>query len=250
MTSATDRWFSSPVRRTAARAQLFCLPYAGGGASVFRAWPRAFGPEVEVLPVQLPGRESRFAEPAVVDAVAVAEAIAARADRPFAVFGHSMGGRLGFEVVRELRRTGRELPVRLYASGARPPDVMLDDGPFDGASRVSDEELTERLARGGGVPAEVLNEPELLELVLPVIRTDFGWLDDYSFTEEPPLPVPVVVFAGEGDTIVTPAEITGWARHTTAGCHVHHLPGGHFFLNDHGDELVRLIEADLLAATR
>ncbi|MEV4727129.1 thioesterase II family protein, partial [Micromonospora humida] len=159
-------WFVSPGSRPQAPAQLFCLPYAGGGASAFRRWQPEAGPDVEVLPVQLPGRENRIGDDPDFTVAELAAAIADRADRPYAIYGHSMGGRLGFEVVRELRRAGRELPVRLYVGGARAPHVTAASF-FDGLSRVADDELLRRLAAGGGLPDGLLDHPELVELLLP-----------------------------------------------------------------------------------
>src|ERR1700741_2675334 len=110
---ADARWLSFPAPRRAAELRLFCLPFAGAGASAFREWPSAFGPRVEVVAVQLPGREQRIRERPVIDSTEGWSTIAAPADRPYAIFGPSMGARLAFEVVRELRRAGRPLPLRL-----------------------------------------------------------------------------------------------------------------------------------------
>jgi surfactin synthase thioesterase subunit len=240
-----DLWLGNAEPRPTAEVQLFCLPYAGSGASAFRAWQAAFGPRVEVLPVQLPGREQRMRERPAVEPARVAAVIAAAADRPYAVFGHSMGGRLGFEVVRELRRTGGPLPARLYPSATNPPHLPTS-GPFAGLSRMDDGELTRRLAEGGGVPAEVLAVPELFTLFLPVLRADLGWVDDYVYTDGPPVPVPVVAFAGEEDPVAPPDRMAGWQRHTEATFRLHVLPGGHFFLHEHVDRLAGLITGDLL----
>ncbi|MEV0002886.1 thioesterase domain-containing protein [Micromonospora sp. NPDC050980] len=241
-------WFVSTGSRPEAPVRLFCLPYAGAGASAFRRWPAAFDTGVEVLPVQLPGRENRITEDPRFSVAEVADAIASRADRPYAIYGHSMGGRLGFEVVRELRRTGRPLPLRLYVGGARAPHVAAP-GLFDGLSRADDAELLRRLGDGGGLPAELLDHPELVELLLPLLRADFGRVDDYRYVPGEPLPVPIVAFAGHDDRAVTREQNAAWAEHTAAGFTLHELPGGHFFLHDRLAELAALIRADLTAAT-
>ncbi|WP_434090595.1 thioesterase domain-containing protein [Micromonospora chalcea] len=227
--------------------RLFCLPYAGAGASAFRRWASEFGESVDVTPVQLPGRENRITEDPRFSVAEVADAIASRADRPYAIYGHSMGGRLGFDVVRELRRTGRPLPLRLYVGGARAPHVRTP-GPFDGLSRASDDELLRRLGEGGGLPAELLDHPELVELLLPLLRADFGRVDDYRHVPGEPLPVPIVAFAGRTDRAVTRDQNAAWAEHTAAGFTLHELDGGHFFLHDRLPELAALIRADLTAA--
>ncbi|MEV1329756.1 thioesterase domain-containing protein [Micromonospora costi] len=240
-------WFVSPGGRDAAPVQLFCLPYAGAGASAFRRWQDGLGPAVEVLPVQLPGRENRITEDPRFEVADVARAIAGRATGPYALYGHSMGGRLGFEVVRELRRQGHPLPLRLYVGGARAPHVTAPS-LFDGLSRVDDDELLRRLGAGGGLPAEVLDHPELVELLLPLLRADFGRVDGYRYVPGEPLPVPIVVFTGRHDRAVTPEHSAAWREHSVAGFTLHEIDGGHFFLHDALDALLTTIRADLDAA--
>ncbi|MCT2581936.1 thioesterase II family protein [Actinophytocola gossypii] len=244
---AAERWLSRAVPRPDAEVELFCLPYAGAGASAYREWPAAFGPEIEVTALRLPGRENRIRERPEVDPVAVASVIASvvGAGRPYALFGHSMGGRLGFEVIRELRRAGRPLPVRLYPSGIIPPD-QRSRSVLDGVSRVPDDELVERLTAGGGMPEVLLAEPDLLDLFLPVLRADLTWLDDYEYVPGDPIPVPVVAFAGESDPVAPLSKMDGWTAHTSAGFTLHTLPGGHFFLHEQVDRIAGVIMADLL----
>jgi surfactin synthase thioesterase subunit len=179
-----------------------------------------------------------------VDPVVIASVIDAAATRPYVLFGHSMGARLGFEVIRELRRTGRQLPVRLYPSGIVPPD-QRSRSVLDGASRLPDDELVARLRAAGGMPAAVLAEPDLIDLLLPILRADLIWVDGYVYAPEEPLPMPVVAFAGEADPIARASRMAGWAAHTSAGFTLHTLPGEHFFLHDQADAIAHAIEADL-----
>jgi surfactin synthase thioesterase subunit/phosphopantetheinyl transferase len=240
-----ERWFATPVFRPHAQATLFCLPYVGGATSAFRGWQQAFGPAIEVLPVQLPGRESRISESPVLDPREIAAAIADRVDRPYAIYGHSMGARLGFEVIRELRRRGEQLPARFYVGGSRPPHL---DEPIVRIAHLPDDRFVEELLRLGGTPEQALHEPELRELMLPLLRADFGWIDQYRYCPEAPLPVPIVGFGGTGDTTAEPLVMLDWAAHTSAGFRLHTLTGNHFFLNDHQPKMAELISADLLAA--
>lgn len=242
-------WFWTPRPRPDAAIRLFCFPYAGAGASAFRRWPAALGAGVEMRAVQLPGRESRIAEPPEVDPPELASALAKQlagaepGRRRYALFGHSMGGRLAFEVVRALRELAAPLPERLYVSGCRPPDIA-GAGILDGLSKLDDGALVDRLRADGHLPAAVAAEPELLELLLPVFRADFGWLDGYRFRPQPPLPVPVTGFAGSDDRAVPAAQMPGWQRHTSAGYRQHTLPGGHFFLHERLADLAAVIRAD------
>jgi surfactin synthase thioesterase subunit len=237
-------WFVCRQPRPEAAVQLFCLPYAGAGASAYNRWPDAVGRDIELQAVQLPGRENRLIEDPDFDISDLVEAIIGRVDRPYALYGHSLGGRYAFEIVRELHRTGGKLPVRLYVGACRAPHIRAA-GPFDGLSTVDDKELLRRLTEGGGLSEEVLAEPELVELLLPVLRADFQKLDDYVFVDGEPVPVPIVAFAGRADRAVPFADIMAWDRHAGNGLTVHEVDGDHFFLHD-ADTVARLLVTDLL----
>jgi surfactin synthase thioesterase subunit len=197
--------------------------------------------------VQLPGRENRIREDPHFELADLVAAITARADRPYAIYGHSLGGRHAFEIVRSLRRTGGPLPVRLYVGGCRAPHIRAS-GPFDGLSTLEDAELIERVAEGGGLSPAVIAEPELIELLLPVLRADFRRLDDYVFVAGEPVPLPIVAFAGRADRAVPLADIQAWDRHAGGGLTVHEVDGDHFFLNQNGNAVTGLLAEDLLAA--
>jgi surfactin synthase thioesterase subunit len=245
----SGRWFLAPMRLPQAPVQLVCLPYAGAGGSAYRGWAAAFGTDLEVHAVALPGRESRIDDPLELDPAEIAQAIAGRVDRPYVVYGHSLGGRLGFEVLRSLRRSGAPLPQRFYAAACRPPDLKIQDGLYDRIADVPDDELVHKLTVGGAIPAEVLEFPDLVQLLLPVFRSDFRWLDQYEYLDEPPLPVPIVALAAADDPLVSPQQMAGWGRHTSAGFTLHLLSGGrHLFVRDRQREVVDMIRADIRVA--
>jgi surfactin synthase thioesterase subunit len=238
--------FLVPLPRPRAGAVLFCCPPAGTGPRAFRDWPGLLPSTVEVRVLALPGRDRRIAEPPAIDIAAIADAVAAGADRPYAFYGHSLGGRIAFEVTRELRRRGAPLPVRCYLGASRPPH---SPDPRSAIALAPDDQLLDGVLDMGGMPPEVLDHPELRALVLPVLRHDFTWYHDYRLTDEPPLPVPLVVFAGTDDD-VTPRDLAPeWARHTAAGLRVHELAGGHFFFETDARQVTELLAADLEAAT-
>jgi surfactin synthase thioesterase subunit len=237
------QWLRPIARRPNAVARLICLPHAGGAASAFRSWT-AEGSDVEVLAVTLPAREARIGEPATVDVPALTEAIAQSADRPFALFGHSMGGVLGFEVTRRLRRLGAALPRRLWVVAAPPPG---ERGPLSGAADLPDRELVERLATVGGMPSELLAEPAITALFLPAIRGDLRWLDGYPVPADEPLPVPIQAIAAAEDPHASPAMMRGWRRHTSATFQLEVTQGGHFFVHDEPATLSSRVVSALLA---
>jgi len=244
-----DGWVGYPVPRPAAAVRLFCLPYAGGGASAFQDWPAGLPGVVEVAAVHLPGREGRFAEPPIdrmgVLVEVLADALPPHLDRPFAFFGHSMGARVGFELARELRRRGARGPVRLFVSGCRAPQLPPDPPTFD----LPDDQLVARLRELGGTPPEVFAQPELVELLLPTVRADLTAVETVRFSPGPPLDCPIRAFGGSHDPEATPEETAAWEAQTRAGFTLQVLPGDHFFLHDQRDALLTTVAADLEADT-
>lgn len=244
--TGSSRWFGRASRQPESACVLFCLPYSGGGASMYYGWQRLFGPRVEVAPIHLPGREDRLGEPISHPAEALAAAVAGRADRPYAIYGHSMGAWLGFEVIRALRRQRARLPLRFYPAACLPPDVTW---PLTGCADLPDDDdflnvLVERL----NAPAEPWAIPELREALLPVLRADFAWIAGYRYQAEPPLAVPVVGLAGADDAEAGPSPMLGWSRHTCESFRLCTFPGDHFFLRSASAEVTDLLSTDLLQA--
>ena len=198
----------------ATRVRLFCLPYAGGGASMFRDWPAALPRALDLRPVRLPGREDRLREPphtslpALVDEVA--GAIGPLLDWRFALFGHSMGALVAFELAREVRRRGAA-PQWLFVAGCRAPHRLAPSG----LSGLPDARFVSALnLKYGGIPDAFLNAPELLEFFLPVVRADLSLVDSYCYQPEPPLDCPISGFGGIDDPNVGRDELRAWREHT------------------------------------
>jgi surfactin synthase thioesterase subunit len=242
--AATTAWLG-PHGARPADVVLYCLPYAGGGAGVYRDW-RGRLPGVEVVPVHLPGRNGRIRErPHVsVDALVadLAGAMEPRLHRPFAVFGHSMGALLAFELARLLRGRGLPRPRVLFASGAVAPQSRRP--PEDAGST---RELIMRIRNLGGPGLEALRNPELLRLVLPWLRADFHMVDGYVYRDQPPLDCPIHAFCGSRDPEVSRADAEGWLGQTSAGGAVRVLPGDHFFLDESRDALLAAIGGEIAA---
>ncbi|MCA9704325.1 MAG: thioesterase [Myxococcales bacterium] len=209
--------------------ELICFPYAGGGASLYRAWSRSLPAWITVRPVLLPGRESRFSEPALRSIDAMVD-LALREVTPssecFALFGYSMGALAAFELARRLRAEGRPRPCHLLLAALEAPLAA----PVTSLARLPDAEFVQRLRELGTMPAEVLEEPELLELFLPVLRADFSAVADYEYVDQPPLRCPITVYGGHHDPLTSDAGLRAWARMTTGAFALRMLPGDHLFL--------------------
>jgi medium-chain acyl-[acyl-carrier-protein] hydrolase len=239
--TTVDRWIVHPKRCPQARLRLFCFPYAGGGASAFYKWPDDLPPDVEVIAIQPPGREGRLAEAPylrldalVDDAVRVLQPYL---DKPFVFFGHSMGALIAFETARTFRRIGAPGPLHFVASARRAPQVPLDE-PL--VCDLPEPEFLAEVRRMDGTPEEVFQTPELLELLLPLLRADFTVNDTYRYREGERLPCPITTFGGTDDD-VDAAMLRQWSAQTTRAFALHMIPGGHFFLNSARRETLRLV---------
>lgn len=239
-------WIAHARPNPRARLRLFCFPYAGGSAAIYRGWGERLPADVEVLPVELPGRASRFREPACrhLDEVVeqVAEGIGPQLDKPFAFFGHSMGALIAYELARYLRRQGGAAPAWLWVSARRAPHLPVEDEPVHD---LPEPEFLDRLRDLNGTPEEVLEHPELMQMMIPLLRADFEVNETYEFKEEPPLPVPISALGGLGDEEVTREHLEAWRRHTAAAFSLRMFPGDHFYLNDHRSSLLLAVAQDL-----
>jgi medium-chain acyl-[acyl-carrier-protein] hydrolase len=232
-----------PNRRASVR--LFCFPYAGGADSVFRSWQQILTDTIEVCPVQLPGRGSRITEPPCTDIKQLVQdagqALAPYLDKPFAFFGHSLGALIAFELARYLKREYSESPVHLFASGRCSPQTT--NGPLD--LKLFDSKLPEMLRRYNGTPEEVLDDPELMELILPVLRADLALCKSYIYTPQLPFSFPITAFGGLDDHGVPRRYIESWREHTTGPFVLRMFPGSHFFLNTSRLPLLEAISKEL-----
>jgi len=228
--SRSTRWVVTH-RQVNSGMRLICFPYAGGGASIFRSWSQdAMLSGVEVCAVQFPGREARITESPVDDmrrlVPLLREELEPYLDRPFAFFGHSIGALVSFELARELRRTCGIEPCHLFASGCPAPHLPHSDRMWD----LPDEEFLERLRRFNGTPPDVLNHPELMDMMLPGLRADLALRDRYDYRDEPSMSCPITAFGGMADTHVDCMMLQAWRQHTRERFQLWLFQGDHFFI--------------------
>lgn len=246
---ASNLWLSCRRPNSAAKLRLFCFAHAGIGASLFRLWSDELPASIEVQAVQLPGREARLREPLATALPALAEQVAEALlpvlTGPFAIFGHSLGALLGFEVARGLRRRGARPPVHLLVAARAAPQLPRDQPLLH--TLPSDKLVAEVVRRYDGIPAAVRQEPALLQLLLPVLRADLQLLETYEYAEGEPLECPLSVFGGQQDGTVQPAQLEGWRAQTSEAFRLRLLPGNHFFLNTSRTALLQGIADDLRA---
>jgi medium-chain acyl-[acyl-carrier-protein] hydrolase len=248
----TSRWIVFPKANPKAKTRLVCFPCAGRGASFYRTWPGHLGRDVEVCAIQLPGRENRMGEPPLTrfqDLLSVlAEVLPPFLDREYAIFGHSLGALIGFEVARRIREIKGITPFHLFASAQHAPQIpdpmppigMLPDAAF----------LMAVQQRYDGIPHEVLREPEVLNLLLPMLRADFQILEDYSYQPDRPLACGITAFGGLEDSMTRPEQLSAWGLQTQRVFRLQMFPGDHFFVQSLEKEVLDCLSSELSAAAK
>lgn len=239
-------WFNCARPDPSARLRLFCFPYAGGGAAIYRGWENYLPPGVEVFAVQPPGRGSRFREPAVdrMDSLvtAVADAMQPYLDRPIVLFGHSVGAFASFEMAYRLADTFGIHVSHLFVSGARAPQLPRDRKNIH---NLSEEEFIAELKTLNGTPPEVLENPELMRMVSGTLRADFALVETYRAAHKPPLNCPITVFGGLEDDLASRQDLEAWKAHTTNSFDLWQLPGDHFFIHTSDSLILRILSREL-----
>jgi medium-chain acyl-[acyl-carrier-protein] hydrolase len=221
-------WIRRPLPSPDARIRLLCIPHAGAGPSFYARWLTELAPEVEVCLAHLPGRESRFREPPGTDlgllAAQLAEAARPLLDRPFALFGHSMGALLAYEVAHRLP----EEPEHLFVSGSPAPQRPAGEPPI---AHLPDAEFLAQVRQDyGGIPDSLWEQQELLRILLPVLRADFAACERYAWLRRPPLRCGVCALSGAGDPYVPQSALADWGDLTTGPSTARVIGHGHFNL--------------------
>ncbi|MBA3470133.1 MAG: thioesterase [Herpetosiphonaceae bacterium] len=213
---------------------------------LYRHWQSQLPDWIQVLPVELPGRGSRMREPLFRQLEPLINTLMGVVQPlltlPYAFFGHSMGGLISFELTRALRRVGRKLPQAIFISGYRAPQLP---NPTPPTYPLPEDQLIAKITAMNGIPPEILAHPELLNLIIPILRADFEVCDTYTCASESPLPCPITVFGGKDDPVVPPALLLPWCEQTTQACVIHEFSGDHFFLQQHTQPILEQIRSTL-----
>jgi medium-chain acyl-[acyl-carrier-protein] hydrolase len=226
--------------------RLFCVPYAGGSPLIFGSWPSALPENIEVCSIQLPGRGMRLSEPSFTKLEPLIESLTPALrpflNKPFALFGHSMGGLICFELARALRLEFGVEPVGLFLAGRQAPPIGDSTAArYD----LPGPEFIDQLRNLNGTPPEILEQPELMRLLVPLLRADFELCQTYVYKPGPPLDCPISVFGGSEDGEVSYEELESWRPYTTGAFALRMLPGDHFFIRTSQSQLLEMVSEGL-----
>lgn len=229
------------------KLKLFCLPYAGGSANIYLKWKKILANHIELCPLELAGRGKRYEEPFYENIDAAVEDIYDSlknqvTETEFALYGHSMGSILAFELSHKFYERLGVLPKHVFFSGHSAPNIPRKDKKI---YLLPDEEFKNELLNLGGTPKELFKEEELLELFLPLLRADFNIIENYIYKDKKvKLNCNITVLNGKKDDL-TLNDTIEWRNHTNKDCKILMFDGGHFFINDNTEDIVRIINDTL-----
>lgn len=233
-----NNWFPFGFGEVLASRRLFCLPFAGGGASFFLPWRKALH-GAALVPVQYPGRETRLNEPCHLNLVELVDELACalipHLDRPYVLLGYSLGAKIGFALCHRLTALGAPLPELFIPIAHGAPDAKPI---YPGVAGLPDEEFKDHIRQYGGMPEAVFQDPDLSRLLLPILRADVGLVG--HAVPALPLLCPVLAYAGSQDAAASPSSMREWQRFAGAGFRLHAFQGGHFFAKSASDFLPTL----------
>lgn len=240
-----NKWFINHNKVAVAKLRLFCFHHSGGTASCFKDWREFLPSEVELIAVQFPGRDARNSEPLITDMNAAVKQITDAFNKyqmiyelPFVFFGHSLGSLIAFEIANELRKRNLKAPQYLIVSGRTAPQTQPKEEVLHD---LTDDLFVKGLTKYQGMPTEILQNKELLEVLLPRLRADFTLSETYQYKEKPPLECPILAIGGKDDSTVNYNELVTWKKQTLKKCTVNVFSGGHFFLSTSKKDVLSVI---------
>lgn len=226
------------------KVRIFCIPYAGGSASIYNKWKKYVGSDFELIPIELSGRGSRFNERLYTTINDIVNDIYNNIkslidDGMYMIFGHSMGALITYELICKIIEEGDNQPIHAFFSGKVAPHIKGDNNNYH---KQSDDKLIEEVFSLGGTPQELLAQRDLLEMFLPIIRADYQAVETYEYNgEKQRFDFPITVFNGVNDKL-TKNNIEEWSIYTTKEFKIYNFNGGHFFINDNIKEICKIIE--------
>lgn len=242
-----QRWWIRTDPTGEVKRRLFLFPFAGGSAGVYHGWNAQLPPGTATAALQMPGRENRLHDPAARSmAEAVAQIVASiepLLDEPAFFFGYSLGGLMAFETALELRRRNLPLPLQMFLAASAAP--QCNHGRERPIHRLPDDELIEEIRRVGGTPEFVLRNPEIMNIITPMIRADFEVLETYQGAVGSPLSMPIVAYGGLQDTEVAPEQLAEWSAQTSSSFRMKFFEGDHFFLRTATAELLTDVSREM-----
>lgn len=225
-----------------AQLRLFCFPYAGGGASIFRTWSNSLPHYVELFGIQLPGREDRIKETPFTDISLLVQTLIPilypYLSIPFTFFGHSMGALISFELTHRLRTEQGPIPIHLFISGRRAPQIP---DCYSLIYKLAEQEFLQEVRDLNGTPNQILENSELMKLFLPILRADFSICGTYTYTNKTPLDCSISAFGGIEDSRETYNLLKSWSAQTHSSFSLQMLPGDHFFLSTSRQQLLEIL---------
>lgn len=234
------------------KIKLFCLPYGGGSAVIFKDWKKYIHPSIELHAIELTGRGSRYGTPfykSMDEAVSdICNMISKDVDScRYAIFGHSMGSMLSYELAHKLKSLKHPAPLHIFFSGKRPPHIERRNKNIH---LLPDEEFMAEIMELGGTPNELLTDKELWEIYIPILKADFKIIETYRHVEkDEKLDCNITILWGKQDHIGMISEVYEWRSYTDQGCKIHLFDGGHFFIKEFMCDVVSIINTQLLQST-
>ena len=247
----SSAWFHIWDSKIDPSLRLFCFPYAGGGASAFRDWVSFLPDDVELVALQLPGRENRINEPPYTELPLLINqlqiSITSFLDVPSVFFGHSMGGTTAYELAYHLHQCGMTLPMRLVLSGSKTPHTP-NRRPI--MYSLPEQEFKQRLMEMNGTPPDLLHNQELMDLLGPTLRADMQLVETWNREVSYPLEIPITVLGGETDEEVWHSELIEWEQYTNNEFEIFMFEGDHFFLHSEFPSVIGCINQTLKRVMR
>ncbi len=241
-----DKWIVIPQPRPAAKIILICFPFAGGSSNSFRSWTGILPPVVELWVTELPGHGSRLSEPLAENigelTAPLSRAIAEKVDKPFAIFGHSMGALLGFEVALHLQNHFQKIAEHIFLSGHGAPGTPRHEPEIH---HLPKPQFIAKIKEYNGTPQEVLENEELMELMFPILKADFKICETYQHQDAGQLQAPITAMGGIQDPSITRQDLEQWAQFTSSRFNVRFFPGDHFYLLHQKINLLKAILTDI-----